>query len=566
MSAVEVAQGAMFRGWNKRVAVGDIPPDIQETMKPAAVQGELAPEGAPNPSTCVVRLTEGQTIIAKSMKMGVSFDIGLKSVLGLSGDIQSSGETNISRYSLVLSVDSVANSVQVSAKSLNWNANTVLPKGSDDLKGIDYFVKSHGDCYISSVTTGGRFLAVIIINASSEKQKEELKAKLGGEAVVKGVPVKAGFSSEVKDGIEKSGATYNIFTMSVGVKGANVQLSEDLSAIDRIMAFAINLPANVDSDFPAIIARRVDGYENVPGNRAVSEALETMRNNREKLYGANGLYDGDYQTLNERLLEMRRIRMIYRVFGGYVDETLNEAEKRAGADVEAFRNVQRDYEEKPGVPLTIPTFESLKKGHPEMVTRFENSNPIFGKNEGQEYQIGWTDRWNEIPFRIARVQVDTREGFLGNVLVDYEVPMLVNGGETRFISVGTASLRTTTEKYTDTKIHPTSAIPLVALVTWTPPIEMVEKTRPAFVTGKSQALTSLDHITRISGFSGDFVDKVELFFNEAGTLIEGRAVDNNFSWEVPKGHCVIGFAGKSIFAPLGSLRPVQVIFSPTAWT
>ena len=326
MSAVNVAQGAMFRGWTKRVAVGDVLPSIQETMKPAAVGGDLAPEGAPNPSTCIAKLTEGETIIAKSMKMGVSFDIGLKSVLGLSGDIQTSGQTNISKYSLVLSIDSVANSVQVSTKSLRWNPDVVLPTGPDDLDGIEYFYKSHGDCYVSSVTTGGRFLAIVIINSSSNKQKEEIKTKLGGEAIIKGVPIKGGFSSEVKDSLEKSGVTYNIFTMSIGIKGANVQLSKDPSVINRIVEFAIKLPSNLDQKFPAIIARKVDGYENVPGNQAASVAFAQMQTNRDNLYGADGIYNGDYQTLNERLLEMRRILMIYEVFGGFVDTELSEVD------------------------------------------------------------------------------------------------------------------------------------------------------------------------------------------------------------------------------------------------
>lgn len=261
-----------------------------------------------------------------------------------------------------------------------------------------------------------------------------------------------------------------------------------------------------------------------------------------------------------------------------VDNTIALVEQ----DLTTLKKLYDQYEHNPGAPLPLKTeWKASDNLKPEMVVDIVDNSIGIGMEDGATFRLPILDNWKEAPIRIQKIQVDTRDGYVGNIKLCYDRPLYTLAEQFQHIPLGWVSLRVESVEE-ESAVTKAGGIGVEVLKLGLNPFGMLDReydqmqdkiretgtsVKKHFVEGTEKNFpTQSSYITKISGFSGNYVDKLDIKFNEGKeNLVAGRIKleKNNFNWDVPKGQCVIGFSGRAVNMPLGALHPVRVVFSAT---
>ena len=580
-----VAEKAMFKGykqsnlWKKKFQEEST--DVANTI----VEGKCSVSGSALNSNSTVIVRDGNEVINNTDVFKSSAGAGIKNVFNIDASMESTQEISIAEGTLLIAINSVIYQDTASCTSSKWIEGTKLPADPKDHESLKNFYQYYGDSFISEVTTGGRFLAIYALHTRSKEQSDELKRKINLSGNVKGVDLKAGMESGIKEILKQFSSDTELMIMSCGLKDCGLQLPTSDASVDAVFQFALDLQTKTKLENPAILKRAVSGYENVPGNPDFTKAFVQIKNNRNFLFqdNASGL-NVSSRKLVSLLFRLKRISALYALFGRHTDNVVEEAIVKVTSVINRIKAIFESYEENPGVPIKLDqafetSLQECLKLNPEINVDFINEHIGMGKDEGESFSFGVSNLWKNTPLRIAGIKVDTREAFVGNIKVLYERPLYTLEGKFKHIPMNWVSLRTESHTH-ESIVAQAGGVALETLKFGLNPLgffdreyteaqETLEKAGTKevkhFVDGPAKELAQDSFISGIGGASGDYVDKIEFAFNDGSqNLAAGNTgIENAAFHTIPEGQCVIGFEGRAVHAPLGALKPVRVVFNKT---
>ncbi len=340
----------------------------QETLINQAVEGEINDKLSGGNSYVKIRYIESTLDFVDEQRSNISADISLAGLFGVNGKINFANSRQINTLSSSLLIYSK----HVEGKYEIKNCKFKDGLSPEDTGSIKDYIWLYGDSFISSYSNSGVFWCMLTFNSKSVKEKNEVDAKIGGNAVVQSGEIDAQSGVSLKKALNETKVGY---TMEFGVTGVSrPDLKKDISSI---LTYALRF-LKIPLDSPVISDIETTGYEKL----TKTGIFNKVAHNRNYLVGLNGLSKKRAQVIKLRkaIDFARNVYIRYNI--PLTDEKINEAEQEALDDMKEIKNHFNKYEENPEVALKPFFPPSLSRGIPEVVFQIVSSDKFGGKGGG----------------------------------------------------------------------------------------------------------------------------------------------------------------------------------------
>ncbi|KAM6554823.1 hypothetical protein CsatB_015585 [Cannabis sativa] len=369
-----------------------------------AVTGESKIEGVQREVTYT--LCKGVKSLMTTIDVKQSLDINVK--LGsINEKLKFLMKLNTTETTLAIVVHARKVEGREAQTSARLASDIVVP-----ISDIRDFFFHHGDAYVSSITTGGEYIAVLSFHTETESERYNLELELKGNGLFTFGSVNFGLQAKVNRVVESFKTKISFNQMILGHEN-----SYELPKFEEIIEFARKFPS-MKLSAPKILAFETTGYEHVVG---VDNSFNPIASNRNKLVGM-GFRDpglaGKFSKVCQLIDQIEEIKSIYDFYGGYNDPKLNEVAVLAKQDLGIFHT----FHSNPTKEFVIPPLPSLSMGTPKIQYKIDYSQE-FGTQDKTESKSTFdlftsVDEYIKNKTRIVGIQLRTLSR-LSNITVDF---------------------------------------------------------------------------------------------------------------------------------------------------
>lgn len=297
--------------WKKRFA------DENEDFANTIVTGDSVNATEGTSSYSKVYIFDGNTVIKHSNKYDMTASAGIMDLFNISVSMKSTEEISVSDSTIIVVIDVMHYQETIKATNTQWKSDAQLPTDLGQHDKLKNFYQYYGDSFVSSVSLGGRFMAVYAIHTLNSSYVNDLQRKISADGNVKGIDLKGQVESKIKDELKKADENIELMILSTGLNNISLQLPSVNSSVDQVFQFTAQLANEKKLPNPAILERLASGYEKVPGNPEFTTAFETIRQNRDSLFNPHGGFNTRFSYLSEARFALKRIGAYYKLFGNY---------------------------------------------------------------------------------------------------------------------------------------------------------------------------------------------------------------------------------------------------------
>lgn len=499
-TATATAPTTVFQGYNSVLGQG----------LSTAVQGTSVTTGARSEVYCSVSTTVEE--LAQSLSINQSLSVAFGSIGGADEKVEFMASLKVTTYSVSVTVYSRHSTGGTSFTDVAFKPGIKLPT---DNVSANLFVRAYGDSFISSVQTGGEYMAVYTFYSQTREEQSSLVASLKANGIFDGVTVGGSLQTATNNFLKTVRVNYSFRQKVSGVR--NPVLPMPSNFVD----YAVKFPS-ISLDAPVVTAIAGTGYESVPD---AGNAFDKVASNRTYFTGGgiDGGLTASLKTIIQSLNQMNWIAEIYAFYGGYSDPTLTTNTTTANTDITAIKTQMTDFATK-----ATDYFPPLN------LLSLENGTPVL------KYSVSTSDY---------------RGGGDGSPFDDVDISTYIQREyiqrKTRVFAIGMRSgkrvdqLRTS---YIDdlgqatTKCHGTAG-------------------------GSDRGTLQISEgvfITRIWGRSGSGFDQVNFRISDGRSIGGGGSGGSAFDWPTPSGKFVMGFSGRS-GSEVDGLRAYYGQFQDANW-
>jgi hypothetical protein len=446
--------------------------------------------------------------LAQTLSISQSLSVGLDSIGSLDEKIQFMRSLSLTTYSLSIVV--YARQIVGTDTATKYSLDVAYPHGP---KSIRDFVRSHGDSFISSITKGGEYYAIYTFYCEDKKEKESLVGDLKAHGLYDGVTLDANLQ-----------ANLDTFRSSKKILQAVMQkiLDTNVATPDEkgIVEFALKF-TQLKLSAPEIINFQSSGYEHVPNFPSFLSIPDT----RNDFIGTElkGGLKASVTTLLQMKNQIAWLQSIYEAYGFLGDTKLSDASAQVQSDIAKVDQQVRAWESDPTHAFTLPEFESLKLGTPSLSCKIDYSHAYGNEKGGKPFMDIDPASYVQKRTKLTKIQLGTGDH---------------NG------TIVLSSLRVEYSSIEDVKNF--------------------RHGEAGGVLSQPLSLLSNEYIMTISGQSGDAVDHLTVTKTGGQNIEAGGDGGKPFSWPVPGGSFVLGFAGREGDA-IDQIQLVYATLSPATW-
>lgn len=472
-----------------------------------AVEGTSVDRGAPSTVKCHV--TEDIESLYKALEINQSASVSFGPVDSLSEKAKFVKSLNLTTHCINIVV--YARHIQKKEVATDPKLKGGIEPPTDDNSLCNFF-RGYGDSFVSSLTTGAEYYAVYTFYSRSKEQKTSVSAELKGKGVFDGVTVETELQSKL-DAVSKSTQTNMSFSQNVsGIADPK------LPTPNKLVEYAIGF-TSIPVDMPCVITFDSTGYEHVPQ----VENFQPIAKNRRYFIGdsqVSGL-TADLVKLCELRTQIKWLQEIYRFYNNFTDPEVNKALGDVQSDIGKIDQQMKTYLDNPIAHFEHLSLPSLELGMPQLKYKIGES-PKVGQDGPEVFDDVNINTYLQSKTRIKNLQLRTG-GYVNILIVTYQ-------------SEG----KDPDKKTHGTETKGTHFSDLLELLDW-------------------------QFVTQISGYSGDFVDKLKITISD-GRSIEGGGdqSDNAFRWDCPDDDIVLGFKGQC-GGYINQIQAVYAILQPAKW-
>ncbi|KAM6554824.1 hypothetical protein CsatB_015586 [Cannabis sativa] len=371
-----------------------------------AVIGESKIEGAQREVTYT--LCKGLKSLMTTIDVKQSLDIDVIALGSINEKLKFLMKLNTTETTLAIVVHARKVEGREAQTNVRLASNIVVP-----ISDIRDFFFHHGDAYVSSITTGGEYIAVLSFHTETESERTNLELELKGKGLFMFGSANFGLQEKV---VESFQTKISFNQMILGLED-----SYELPKFEEIIEFARKFPS-MKLTAPKILAFETTGYEHVVG---VHNGFNPIASNRNKLVGM-GFRDlglvGKFSKVCQLIDQIEEIQSIYNFYGGYNDPKLNEVAVLATKDLVTLQRIFHTFHSNPTIEVIIPPLPSLSKGTPQIQYKIDYS-PEFGTRGKIEPKSTFdlftgVDEYIKNKTRIVGIQLRTLSR-LSNMTVDF---------------------------------------------------------------------------------------------------------------------------------------------------
>lgn len=470
-----------------------------------AVTGDTKTVSAANRCDYTVCTSTETLMNALDVSAGVAADFGVGGVDAKSQYVQ---RLELTSTSVVIAIYANVVSGTQTVTDEQLADDVTAPTAAD----VNAFYQSYGDCFVSSITEGGEYIATYAFYSQSQSEQQQVVASLSAHGVTTSGNVSANVQAAVEEVSSSELVRVSFSQQLFGYSGTALPQPADL------VAFALALGRTVPTT-PTVIAYKTTGYEHVPGMNATAWAPVVATRN---LFLSDLTGDGiaaDVLTIQAMLNQIAWLQNLYETFGYDLDATLEDRAQQVDEDAGTLQALVAAIRRDPTVSQTVPQLVSLSYGLPALNV----TTPALALQEGGGGGSAWWDATAQTILDGNALQQVTLAGgqYLDSITSVYGGTPLKHGG-----GGGKASQ------------------PLV--------------------------LQSAEFIAVVSGRFGKYVDQLTLLTTKGQSRDAGGGGGGGaFSWSLPAASgtdytVVVGFGGRS-GRYVDAIGPMTATFSPATW-
>lgn len=494
-AASATAPATVFQGYNSVLGQG----------LSTAVEGTTVTTGANSEVYCAVSTTVQD--LAQSLSIDQSLSVGFGPAGGIDQKIEFLASLNVTTYSVSVTVYSNHGTGGTSFTDVGFKSGIKLPV---DTVTANQFVRAYGDSFVSSVKTGGEYMAVYTFYSQTKEEQNALVSSLKANGIFDGVTVGGNLQTSMTNFLKTVTVNYAFRQKVSGLLNPVLPLPSDF------IAYAVKFPS-IPIDAPVVISLAGTGYESVPN---AGSAFDKVAENRTYFTGGSidGGLTGSLTTIIQSLNQMKWVSKIYSFYGGYSDPTLTANTTTANTDITAIKTQMNDFATKAAGNFPSLSLPSLKNGSP--VLKYTVSTSGY------------------------------RGGGGGSPFDDIDITSYIQR-KTRIAAIG---LRTgkRTDQLRTSYIDDTGQI--------------TTKTHGAGG-GSDRGTLQVNEgqfVTRIWGRSGNRLDQVNFQLSDGRSIGGGGGGGSEFNWATASGKFVMGFLGRS-GSEVDGLDTYYGQFQPAKW-
>ncbi|BCH65364.1 hypothetical protein RvVAT039_25800 [Agrobacterium vitis] len=494
-SVKATAPTTLFQGYNSVLGQG----------LSTAVQGKSATTGASSEVICSVSTTIEE--LAKSLSIDQSLSVGFGPVGGADEKMEFMASLKVTTYSVSVTVYARHGTGGTSFTDVSFEQGISIP--TDDAS-ANQFVRAYGDSFVSSVQTGGEYMAVYTFYSQTREEQASLVTSLKANGIFDGVSVGGSLQTAMTNFIKVTTVNYAFRQKVTGLLNPALPLPSDF------VAFAVKFPS-IPIDAPVVTSISSTGYEAVPNAGNAFDKVSANRN-----YFTGGSIDsgltGSLTTITQALNQMNWISNIYNFYGGFSDQTLITNTSTATSDINAIKTQMSAFGTAAAGNFPALNLPSLKNGTPTLKFNIQTSS-YWGGDGGSPFDDIDISTYISRKTRVSAIGLRT-----GNRTDQLRTSYIDDTGQfsTKTHGGGGGSDR-----------------------------------------GTLQILEG-QFITRISGRSGNRLDQVQFQISDGRGIGGGGGGGSAFDWSPPSGSFVMGFSGRS-GNEVDRLQVYYGKFKPASW-
>jgi hypothetical protein len=537
------------------------------------VKGEYRTRGTEIETKTIMDV--GLDIKKSSQSLGFSFDLGLKELgIGFGITHEQSSERSVLNISLYR-YSKVLTGIRRYTKARM--DETIKQKNME----LHQFINRYGDSYINHVKEGGVAFIEYKFFCKSIEEREQLKAKLNADIVIKGIPIGADLNGQIENISKEMNVNCSAFFKCIGIDNKNLPEMKDFN---EKLQFVENGFQKMDMDSPQVMEYEAVGYEYLEGfdenvwkDKSGANAWSIIKANRET---SKKIFN-DFIKVKQLSDQIDWIKMVYDRYGAkehaQKDTKLIEAKKTVNEDINLLNQAVSKYKATPAASIAKIKFSSLNYGNPFLAYEYIEG-PQWGGDGGSEFNS--LPALMNIEYKLPRISyIQMRSGdyvssLMTSISVKEDMYNISSTEEKRLTS--TEIIEQQRERgffdYAKFMVPGFGIAHEIFEQSTGGNLERIEKPVNFFFKFGGNSANQLsrelqikegESITNISGAFGSMVDRLR-FSTKYDSVEAGGQGGSYFEYKAEPEDCLIAFRGKA-GAELDRLQPIYLRFNNAKW-